>query len=412
MPTRRALIFFVLALMLYLLANQTQVGWVYIMVDILLGLLLAAFFYSRGMLKPIQIRRAFHNVTPQPSPLTPQQRQSEDENDDPALTLPVFFEDDPIEVRLWVEQASIKPAFLIGGREQCPFAPPGERSQPLFIPSLFRSQPVELVYQTQCDRRGVYTFGKLQLHSKGLFGFLNTKRILTAPGEILIYPKYHGLKRIRLLESRGFADRQVICPGGSHEIIGVREYRSGDPLRQIHWRSTARVGKFVVKEISDNDQLTMTVVLDLSVEGNVGQGKYSTFETAIRIAASLAYYATHENIPFFVVGQSQYWKPPATALSWWGALNYLAKVENDGQTALAHVLRNLPLLPFVVVLVSKPDEAISQALVWLQQKGVQTLAIFITPDGTFPTSGLLPAGNGPLIKTVSPHNWTAVLDEL
>jgi uncharacterized protein (DUF58 family) len=156
----------------------------------------------------------------------------------------------------------------------------------------------------------------------------------------------------------------------------------------------------------------MTVVLDLSAQGNVGQGKFSTFETAIRLAASLGHYATQQDIPFRLVGHSHRWQPPAVALSWSGILHYLAKVENDGQKPLENVLDNLPPLPFVVVLISNPDEAISQQLVSLQRSGTQTLAIFIVPDGVVPVSGLPQGGAGLTIKMVSPHNWAAMLEEL
>ena len=267
-------------------------------------------------------------------------------------------------------------------------------------------------YQSNCYRRGLYTFPPLQLHSKGPFSLFSTRRKLAVPGEILIYPHYHPFKRMRLLENRGFADRKVKRAGTSSEVIGTREYRSGDSLRQIHWRSTARVGKLVVKEFADDDQLTMTVALDLSNRGSVGQGKFSTFETAIRLAASLGYYATQQNIPFYLAGDSPRWKPPAIALSWPGILNYLAKVQNNGQKPLATVLRHLPTLPFVVVLISRPDEASIKALDALCNKGVQTLAIFITLDGAMPVSALGKQRAGLTIKTVTQYHWPAMLYEL
>jgi hypothetical protein len=166
----------------------------------------------------------------------------------------------------------------------------------------------------------------------------------------------------------------------------------------------------VVKEFLDTDQLTMTVVLDLSRQGNVGQGKFSTFETAVRLAASFGHYAAQQNIPFHLAGQSQRWRPPAMALSWWGILNYLAKVENDGRTSLAEVLSNLPAQPFVVVLVSKPDEAIDRELESLQRKGIQTLAIFITLDSSAPASSLSQSGPGLERRQVDSHNWPAVFN--
>jgi uncharacterized protein (DUF58 family) len=418
MPTKPTLVLTILAMGLYIIANQTQVGWVYIIVNGLVGLLLVAFFFSFGMLKPIQGQRALRNLSKNASDSAsaPQNRQQNQPNgnapgDDDLLTLPDFYEDDPIEVTLQFVHRALKPAFLVGGQEICPFAPADEQVQSFFTPSLFKGQVVNVSYQTDCYRRGLYTFPPLPLRSKGPFNLFSTRRNLSVPGEVLIFPKYHPFRRMRLLENRGFADRKVRRVGTSSEVIGTREYRSGDALRQIHWRSTARVGKLVVKEFSDDDQLTMTVVLDLSVQGNTGQGKFSTFETALRLAASFGYYATQQAIPFHLVGHSQRWRPPAMALSWSGILNYLAKVQNDGPEPLANVVRNLSPLPFVIVLISNPNGSINQELALLQTKGVQVLAIFITPDGDTPPVALAHS-SGLEIRTVNPHNWPAMLDKL
>jgi len=415
MPTRRAWVFIIMGLGLYLLANQTQVGWVYVMSNIVAGLLLVAFIYSLGMLKHIEARRTFYNLSshsPINSLFTNDPILSNFQDENTIFTSSDFYEDDPVEISIQFKRIRLKPAFLISGQEMCPFAPSEDRTQSFFVPSLFRGRLLELSYQTICNRRGLYTFSAMKLHSKGPFSLFSTRRTLTIPSEILIYPRYHPLKRLRVLENRGFADKQVMRVGAGSEVVGTREYRSGDSLRQIHWRSTARAGKLVVKEFLDSDQLSMAVVLDLSQQGNVGQGKFSTFETALRLAASFGYYATQQKIPFRLVGQSQRWKSPATPLSWWGTLNYLAKVENDGQESLATVLRNLSQLPFVVVLISNPDISIGQELALLQRKGIQALAIFITPDRVSPSSAPAQSSEGLEVKTVSPYNWSAVLDEL
>jgi uncharacterized protein (DUF58 family) len=240
-------------------------------------------------------------------------------------------EDDPIEVTLHFK-IGFRPAWGSVGWNDVPS--PHRRPASLY-PRLVRNRPVNLTYQTQGDRRGLYTFSPLQLHSRGPFGLFRTQHTLAAPGEVLIYPVYHPLQRLRVFEKREIAEQQSLRIGRGSQIIGTREYRPGDSLRQIHWRSTARAGKLVVKEFTDDDQPSMTVVLDLQMGSNVGQGKFSTFETAIRMAASLGYYATQRNIPFHLVASSKQWTPPAKPLSWWAILNYLARVETDGQESLA-----------------------------------------------------------------------------
>lgn len=408
MPTKRTWSLLTIAGVVYFLADQTQVGWLYLISDGLVALLIAAFFYTWGMLKSVQARRFWRSVSPDFSATPPNKTGSQ--ADDLSLTIPTFHEDDQVEITLRFQQHGLRPALLVGGQETCPFAPAGGQMQTLFMPTLFKNQPVDLTYQTTCDRRGLYHFADVPLHSRGPFGLFSTRRKLAVPGEILIYPQYYPLKRLRLLETKGFSQKHAQRTGLSGEFIGTREYRPGDSLRQIHWRSTARIGKLIVKEFTDDDQLTLTTVLDLQAGENITPDKFSPFETAIRLAASFSYYAGKKNIPFRLIGASPRWKPPQTPLSWEATLNYLAKVNNDGHQPLAEVLSHLPVLPFVVVLVSHPNEATLQALNTLARQGTQTLAFVITPEGTAPA---LPAKTKGLdIITVQPKIWSEVLVEV
>lgn len=414
MPSKRAGSLLILALILYFLANQTQVGWIYIFSDMLIGLLVVAALYSWGILRSIQVVRGLH---PAPSVSSP---SAEAQFNDNTLDKPIesdlaplsWHEDDPIEVTLQFQQTGLRPALLLGGLEQCPFAPPADQKQPFFIPALFKGQVANLTYQTWCDRRGLYGFAPLRLWSKGPCGLFQTQHTLSVPGEILIYPAYYPLKRLRVFEKREFAEQSALHLGRGSQVVGTREYRPGDSLRQIHWRSTARTGQLVVKEFSDDEQQAFTVVLDLQADSSLGEGKFSTFETAVRLAATFGYYATCKNIPFRLFGSSPRWTPPATPLSWWAILNYLAKVENDGHEPLANLLSHLPASTFVVVLISRPDETIIKALSTLAQPGRSTLTIFITPEGTLPPPAASPKSTNLAVKSVSPHNWADVITEL
>src|SRR6185295_6198635 len=127
MPTRRAWTLFFLALILYFLANQTQVGWIYILSNGLLGLLIVAFFYSQGMLNRIETQRAFAaGMAPEVEPTQP------NPNNPSLPELPAFHEDDPIQISLHFAHTGWRPALQVSGDETCPLAPAGEQAQPFF----------------------------------------------------------------------------------------------------------------------------------------------------------------------------------------------------------------------------------------------------------------------------------------
>jgi uncharacterized protein (DUF58 family) len=77
--------------------------------------------------------------------------------------------------------------------------------------------------------------------------------------------------------------------GDSEEFLGLRDYRPGDPLQRIHWRSFARVGKPVVKEYQDEYVARYALVLDTFGHAGAEEGAREAFEEAVAVAASFAW---------------------------------------------------------------------------------------------------------------------------
>jgi len=72
--------------------------------------------------------------------------------------------------------------------------------------------------------------------------------------------------------------------GEAEEFVGLRDYRHGDPLRHIHWKSWAKVGKPVVKEFQDEFFVRHALILDTFTAQVVSE----LFESAVKVAASFA----------------------------------------------------------------------------------------------------------------------------
>ena len=93
------------------------------------------------------------------------------------------------------------------------------------------------------------------------------------------------MRGMALLQSpRGESSRPQRSRGGQ-EVVGSREYYQGDPLRHIHWRNTARLGKLAVKELEDTAERAVTILLDPSFD--LGDGRETTLEYAVKLAASV-----------------------------------------------------------------------------------------------------------------------------
>src|SRR5205085_3547917 len=115
--------------------------------------------------------------------------------------------------------------------------------------------------------------------------------------EFLVFPVPEPIPDIVLsgAERYGFRDLPVAAARGSGvDPDGVREYVPGDPLRRMHWKSTARTGRLNVIEFEESRAVNVIIVLDQFHGSDAGTGKETSFEYLVRMAASLAEAASRQ----------------------------------------------------------------------------------------------------------------------
>ncbi len=135
-------------------------------------------------------------------------------------------------------------------------------------------------------RRGVIRLDDLRVLLPDPFGFFQRRRRITAPAGILtVLPRRFPLPPIRLAGDAAFqigGEDTTNAIGNSGEFVGLRDYRPGDPMRQIHWKSWARTGRPIVKELEDTYYPRYGLVLDTHSPA----GGTDAFESAVSVAAS------------------------------------------------------------------------------------------------------------------------------
>lgn len=361
------------AFLLYFFANQTQVGWLYVLCALTVGLWLGARFLPRRMLRGLSLTRRI-NGTHLPTELELHAHQ-------------------PLTVELDIRNTSRLPALQIRGGEVCPLAPATERDQSFFISHIPARASVRVRYETRCARRGWFEFPPTPLITRAPFGFHSAARTVESPTGVLVFPEYRDLKRFPLFDKIPAQENPFPQIGLTGEFMGVRDYRPSDSRRQVHWRSTARAGRLIVKEFAEETQPGLTIALDLRSASVSGVDPHTSLELAVKIAATLARYAHHLSLPVHLVVNSRRWPAPPGPVSWWGALNYLARVEADGDESLAECLRGAPPTSFLAVLFTAPDVSAIDPLIEARRAGLGVLAIVIDPA---PFGG--PLGDAPQIE--------------
>ncbi len=137
-------------------------------------------------------------------------------------------------------------------------------------------------------RRGVIRLDDLRVLLPDPFGLFQRCRKVKAPAATLtVLPRRFPLPKIELPGGAAFkisGEANTNSIGTSGEFVGLRDYRPGDPLRQIHWKSWARTGRPIVKELEDTFYPRYGLVVDtLSTQGTDHQ-----FEEVVSVAASFA----------------------------------------------------------------------------------------------------------------------------
>jgi uncharacterized protein (DUF58 family) len=155
--------------------------------------------------------------------------------------------------------------------------------------TLHGRESTTITYHVKATRRGYYRLGPLQLTSGDLFGF--SERHARLPANFLtVYPRLIPMAQL------GLPSRLPFGTVASHQRLfedparpqGVREYRSGDSLRQINWKVSAHSNSLVVKTFQPAISLETAVLLNLNSHDYSPRQRYETAEWAIEVAASLA----------------------------------------------------------------------------------------------------------------------------
>ena len=155
------------------------------------------------------------------------------------------------------------------------------------IPAMGPKEQVEVTAQLLPARRGVLRFAGVSVARLDTLGLCRALSRVTAPQSILVLPRRYSIPPIALPGSVKYQQGGVAMAsniGQSEEFIGLRDYRPGDPLRHIHWRSFAKAGKPVVREFEDEFFVRHALILDTFTDDPHSE----VFEEAVSVAASFA----------------------------------------------------------------------------------------------------------------------------
>lgn len=164
----------------------------------------------------------------------------------------------------------------------------GRRAARFLSPALDPGQRGRAAYRIPTDHRGRFAIGPATVGISDPFGLTDRTVTLTEIDEVTVRPRVHELLPVGGTPGprRAAADRRAAVPvpaTAPDEFLALREYQTGDDLRRVHWRSSARLGELMVREDESTWRPETVLLLDNRADGY----RAEEYEWAIEVVASV-----------------------------------------------------------------------------------------------------------------------------
>jgi uncharacterized protein (DUF58 family) len=263
------------------------------------------------------------------------------------------------------------------------------------IPPLAPGERLTLRLGFTPRRRGRIEFAGLTLGRPDPLGLVRGLARVPLAGRVIALPRRYRLPELALPGRRKFQPGGVSLAasvGDSEEFLALRDYRAGDPLQRVHWKSFARTGRPVVKEFQDEFFERHALVLDTGSRIENGGGEDAAFEEAVALAASFVYTIDTQDCLLdllFVGGEVRAYTAGRGQMRAEHLLEVLAGVSpstpGDFDALARAVLGRRATLSSVIAIFVSWDEARARFVASLRAEGFDVRALFVGADaGTAP----------------------------
>ncbi len=222
---------------------------------------------------------------------------------------------------------------------------------------------------------------------------LITSRAVEVPDQtLLVYPRYYSMEDFPVPLGRRYQPGGIPLTsntGDAIEFVGTREYREGDPVKNIHWRSWARRGQPVVKEYQEEYFCRIALILDTFLPPRAAAADLQAFEAAVSVVASIADYFSRSEyiVDILAAGPDVYEVSAGRSLAYLeNILDVLACLEPcyepPFQAIGPHLFEKLAQITTVVAVLQDWDAPREAFLRRVKSLGTAVRALIIHPGPT------------------------------
>lgn len=157
--------------------------------------------------------------------------------------------------------------------------------KPVLVPLVTRRSSIDLPARFLFPKRGPVKLQRLDLYTRYPFGLILKKRRARIEGEVVVYPRLLEVDEARLAADATTRDAIPRPRAGSgQDIFAFRDYVRGDSLRHVHWKKSASLGRWIMKQQQEEAGISLAVAIDPVRPAWVSEER---FERMISEAATL-----------------------------------------------------------------------------------------------------------------------------
>ncbi len=297
---RRNLVALLLSIALFAIATNIRSGWVYFLSSIILSSVIIGFVSARVNARRITLVRRCH---------------------------PTVFENEPFEVNITVKNKGrfcakmitvedfqfcrdmssgdfidlLRNRFsgkkndreslrkLLRFKKFSRKAIPEAAASKVTLEAIRGGEAVEVSYKLKPPLRGYYPFAAMNVSSASIIGNARYDKIIRLDSPVTVFPAVYKIERfpfepVDLVSSAEYFE--WTRKGIGQDYFGIREYSRGDSLRHIHWRSSARHNRLIVKEYQQEFRPSAGLVIFLNAP-EFGTRYRNTLEDGLRASSSI-----------------------------------------------------------------------------------------------------------------------------
>jgi uncharacterized protein (DUF58 family) len=237
--------------------------------------------------------------------------------------------------------------------------------------------------KSTCTRRGRFSLGPVWVTSGDPFGLFRTSRKVADGTNVVVYPRAVPLPAFGRVpgELPGGALQGVRVQFSTPNVTSVREYQPGDAFNRIHWPTTARTTRLMVREFELDPTADIWIVLALNADVHTGSGLESTEEYAVTACASLARHLLDQGRAVGLVSQSATLPVDRGPRQSERILEVLALVHTSSPLTLAAMLSaetsRFARSSTLIVVTPDTSEAWARFCQALAGRGVHSIAVLV-----------------------------------